>query len=259
MSSELILFMYIVIFLYGIVIGSFLNVCILRVPLKESIAKERSHCMSCGGQLKWYDLVPLFSYLFLGGKCRYCKAKISIQYPLVEAINGLGYMFIFFINGINIASILYSLCFSALLVLAVVDWRTYEIPIGVNIFIGILGIVRLILILLEIEDGNVIEMLIGAVSVAGFLLIIRVASQGKAMGGGDVKLMAAAGLLIGVKEIILALVIGCIVGSIIHIARMKISGEGRVLAMGPYLAIGIFISMLFGKPLINWYLALLGI
>lgn len=130
MPSELILFIYVVVFLYGLCIGSFLNVCIYRIPLKESVAKSRSHCMSCGGQLKWYDLVPLFSYLFLRGRCRQCKAKISIQYPLVEALNGLGYVFIFLINGINLTSILYSLCFSALIVLSVIDFRTYEIPLG---------------------------------------------------------------------------------------------------------------------------------
>ena len=89
---------YAMIFLFGIVIGSFLNVCILRIPAKESIAKERSHCMSCGYQLAWYDLVPLFSYIFLGGKCRKCKKHISLQYPLVEALNGVLYVLIFLVN-----------------------------------------------------------------------------------------------------------------------------------------------------------------
>ena len=112
MLSELILFtifLYITIGLFGITIGSFLNVCIYRIPKKENIATTRSHCMECNTQLKWYDLVPLFSWLFLRGKCRYCKAKISVQYPLVELANGIGYVWIFFVNGINFISILYCL------------------------------------------------------------------------------------------------------------------------------------------------------
>ena len=251
MQSELILFIYVVVFLYGLCIGSFLNVCIYRIPLKESIAKSRSHCMSCGGQLKWYDLVPLFSYLFLRGKCRQCKAKISIQYPLVESLNGLGYVFIFYINGINITSILYSLCFSALIVLSVIDFRTYEIPLGINIFIFVLGIIGT-----ATDYTNWLEHILGFVVVSGFLYLLVWVTKGRAMGGGDVKLMAAAGLLIGLKNSILALILGCIVGSVIHIARMKIQKKDHVLAFGPYLSIGIFIAMLFGNSFINWYFSL---
>lgn len=251
MRSELILFIYVVVFLYGLCIGSFLNVCIYRIPLKESVAKSRSHCMSCGGQLKWYDLVPLFSYLFLRGRCRQCKAKISIQYPLVEALNGLGYVFIFYINGINLTSILYSLCFSALIVLSVIDFRTYEIPFGINVFIFILGIISTVA-----DYTNWLEHILGFVVVSGFLYILVLVTKGRAMGGGDVKLMAAAGLLIGLKNSVLALILGCIIGSIIHIARMKIQNKDHVLAFGPYLSVGIFIAMLFGNSFINWYFSL---
>ena len=130
---------------YGIIIGSFLNVCIYRIPKNESIVVVRSHCMSCGKQIKWYDLVPLISFLILRGKCRYCKTKLSWQYPAVEALNGILYGIIVLVNGFNATSILYCLATSALLVLSVIDWRTYEIPPSLNIFIGILGIIRLAL------------------------------------------------------------------------------------------------------------------
>ena len=83
---------YVICFIFGIIIGSFVNVLIYRLPLHENIVTENSHCMTCGHKLKWYDLFPLFSYLFLRGKCRYCKAKLSVQYPLVEFINGLFYV-----------------------------------------------------------------------------------------------------------------------------------------------------------------------
>ena len=164
MLGEIIPFIYVIIFLYGLCIGSFLNVCIYRIPLKESVAKSRSHCMSCGNQLKWYDLVPLFSYLFLRGKCRKCKAKISVQYPIVETLNGLGYVFIFWVNDINLTSILYSLCFSALIVLTVIDWRTFEIPFGINIFIFILGVIETIA-----DYHHIVNHLLGFISVSGFL------------------------------------------------------------------------------------------
>ena len=136
--------LYVVIFLFGIVIGSFLNVCILRIPLKESIAKDRSHCMSCGYQLAWFDLIPLFSYIFLGGRCRKCKTHISLQYPLVEGLNGVLYVLIFLVNGWSIDSVIYCLLTSALIVLSVIDFRTYEIPMGVNLFILALGLIHLI-------------------------------------------------------------------------------------------------------------------
>lgn len=240
---------YAVLFLFGIVIGSFLNVCILRIPLKESVAKERSHCMSCGYQLAWYDMIPLFSYLFLGGKCRKCKSHISLQYPLVEALNGVLYVLIFLVNGWSIDSVIYCLLASALIVLSVIDFRTYEIPFGINLFILALGLIHLIFHL-----GDWVDYGIGLLAVSGFLWILYQISKGAAIGGGDVKLMGAAGLLIGWKLSILAFLLGCIIGSVIHVIRMKVSGAEHRLAMGPYLAAGIMIAVLWGNQFLNWYL-----
>ena len=150
--------------LYGIVIGSFLNVLILRIPLKESITLKRSHCMTCGHTLSWYELIPLFSYLFLGGKCRHCKAHISAQYPIVEATNGILYVIFFLAKGITIETFLYCLCASALLALSVIDWRTKEIPTGFILFILTLGLVRLFT-----DLGNWSQYVIGLFAVSGFL------------------------------------------------------------------------------------------
>ena len=246
------LILYLPIFLYGIVIGSFLNVCIYRIPLGESIAKERSHCMTCGYQLRWFDLVPLFSWLALRGKCRKCKTPISPQYPIIEAVNGVLYVLIFAVNGMNLVSILYCLMASALLALSVIDFRTYEIPFGFNVFIGVLGLIRIF-----IDLDNWSEYVIGFFAVSVLLEIILVASKGRAIGGGDVKLMAAAGLLVGWKLIILAFFIGCILGSVIHIIRMKVSHAEHVLAMGPYLSAGVLISALWGTQFIDWYFGFL--
>lgn len=246
--------LYVIIFLYGIVIGSFLNVCIFRLPLKQDIVKVRSHCMSCDYQLKWYDLVPLFSYLFLKGRCRKCGAKISPQYPIIEATNGVLYVLVFLIKGINVDSLLYSLLFSALLALSIIDFRTYEIPVGFNYFIAALGLIKI-----ATDYKNWSNYLLGAVCVSLFLLILFFCSKGRAIGGGDIKLMAAAGLLIGWKLIVLAFFVGCILGAIIHLIRMRVSKAGRVLAMGPYLSMGIALAVLWGDRFITWYLSLLGL
>ncbi|MBR6303410.1 MAG: prepilin peptidase [Lachnospiraceae bacterium] len=244
------LILSIIIFLYGIVIGSFLNVLIYRIPKHENIATKRSHCMECGYQLKWYDLIPLFSYLFLRGRCRKCGTRISIQYPIIEAANGILYVLIFLRYGLTIETLLYCLLFSALLALSVIDFRTFEIPVGFNIFILILGLVRV-----ATDYKNWLLYLIGLVSVSLFLFAIFAITKGRGIGGGDVKLMAATGLLLGWKLNLLGFVMGCILGSIIHIIRMKVSKEGRTLAMGPYLSLGVVLTVFFGEYIISWYMS----
>jgi leader peptidase (prepilin peptidase)/N-methyltransferase len=246
--------LYIIVFLYGIIIGSFLNVCIYRIPKKENIVTTRSHCMTCGYQLKWYDLVPLFSFVVLGGKCRKCKTKLSVQYPLIEGLNGVLYLIVFIRYGLSVDSLLYCLLFSALLALSVIDFRTYEIPVVFNYFILTLGLVRI-----ATDYTHWQQYVIGFLSVSVVLAILYFASRGRAIGGGDVKLMAVCGLLLGWKLNVLAFFAGCILGSIIHVIRMKVTKEGHVLAMGPYLSLGVALSVLFGDYFLNWYLGLLGL
>ena len=136
------IFLYYIVIIYGLLIGSFLNVLILRIPEGENFVVTRSHCVKCGYQLAWYDMIPVFSYLFLGGKCRKCGEKISVQYPVIEALNAILYFVVFYVNGFQVLSVLYCLVASVLLVIAVIDFRTYEIPLGLTIFIGIMGIIR---------------------------------------------------------------------------------------------------------------------
>lgn len=247
MTEEIII--GIVVFLFGITIGSFLNVCIFRIPNKENIVSERSHCMACGNVLKWYELIPLFSFLMQGGKCRHCHSKLSWQYPFVEALNGITWTWIFLVHGLSVESILFCMCASTLIVLSVIDWRTFEIPIGCNIFITVLGIIRLLTDLAHWRTY-----VLGFFAVSVFLYIIYLATRGRGIGGGDIKLMAAAGLLVGWKNILLSLLIGSVVGSVVHLLRMKIQKKEHVLAMGPYLAVGIFTAMLYGSDIIRWYM-----
>lgn len=241
----------VIIFLYGITIGSFLNVCIYRLPEKENIVTTRSHCMSCGCQLKWYDLIPLFSWLALGGRCRQCRARISIQYPVIEASNGVLYLIVFACRGISIETLLYCLMASALLALSVIDFRTFEIPVGFNIWIAALGLVR---VLTDLSHWT--EYAIGFFAVSAVLCVIYLATQGRGIGGGDIKLMAASGLLLGWKCNILAFLVGCVLGSVIHLVRMRLVKADHTLAMGPYLSLGIYISALWGPQILDWYLSL---
>ena len=253
-----IVLLFVMLFLLGIIVGSFLNVLIFRIPLKEDIAVERSHCMHCGHVLSWYELIPLFSWIIQGGKCRACKAKISIQYPIVEALNAILWMAIVWVWGLQWETVLFCVCSSILIVIAVIDERTQEIPVGLNIAIAILGIIRVILSLTHAVYSSEpwYAYVIGAFVVSGLFLIIVLVTKGRGMGGGDVKLMAAAGLLLGWKHIILAMMIGCVLGSAIHIVRMNVGKKkkkSRVLAFGPYLAMGIYLTILFGNPIIEWY------
>lgn len=244
--------LFLFVFLYGIVIGSFLNVLIYRLPNGEDIVLKRSHCMKCGYILKWYDLIPIISFLFLKGKCRKCNDKISLQYPMIELLNGIFYLLIFYIKGFHITSIIYCLFVSTLIVISVIDWITFEIPIGLNYFIFILAI---IIFVINIE--NWIPHVIGFFAISGFLFIIYLCSKGRAIGGGDIKLMAVCGFLLGFKLIILSFILGCIFGSVIHLIRMRISNQDNRLAFGPYLCFGMFLALLFGNQLISWYFNLL--
>lgn len=251
MPAVITVLLYIVIFLFGIVIGSFLNVCIYRIPAKESLIPN-SHCMNCGHRLRWYDLFPLFSYMLLKGRCRYCGVKLSPQYPLVELCNGILYVTAFMAGGYTVISVLYCLMASALLVISVIDERTFEIPPQLNVFLLAVGILVCIA-----DRSHLIDHLIGLVCVSAALYLLYMVSNGAAIGGGDIKLMASAGLILGWQKILLAFFAGCILGSVIHMIRIRVTKAGRTLAMGPYLAMGIYLAALWGDAAIAWYFGLL--
>ena len=143
---------------------------------------------------------------------------------------------------------------SALLVLSIIDWRTFEIPFCLNVFLFVLGVAAVIL-----DRGNVVDHLIGMICISGLLEVLYLVSGGRAIGGGDIKLMFACGLILGWKRIILAFLLGCVIGSVIHTVRIKVSKVGHMLAMGPYLSAGIFLAALWGNTWISWYLSKLGL
>ena len=240
--------------LLGACVGSFLNVLIYRIPKGEEFVRTPSHCMTCGHQLKWYELVPVFSWLAQKGKCRSCGVKLSAQYPIVEATNGLMWLLTgILFRGDWLTAGLYCGLFSLLLVAAVIDWREFIIPNGINLAIFLLGLVRL-----ATDLQNWLFYLVGMLAVSLVFLLLHIATGGNGLGMGDVKLVAAAGLLLGWPKMILAVLLGSLAGALIHSARMK-RGAGRKLAFGPYLAAGIWFAALVGQPLIEAYLGLFGL
>lgn len=237
--------------LLGLCVGSFCNVLIFRLPKNEEFVKTPSHCLTCGHRLHWYELIPVVSWLAQRGKCRSCGVKISVQYPIMEALNGAAWLLAAWLfQGDVIRTVLYSVLFSLLTVVTVIDWRTFEIPNGLNLAIFFLGVIQLV-----IDRENWPLYLIGMCSVSLLFLLLWFITHGNGLGMGDVKLMAAAGLLLGWPRTLLAMIIGSISGAVIHTIRMK-RGAGRKLAFGPYLSAGIWVAALFGEQLIVAYLGL---
>lgn len=239
--------------LLGLCVGSFCNVLIYRIPRGEEFVRTHSHCMTCGHVLVWYELIPLVSWLVQKGKCRACGTRLSPHYPIVEGLNGGMWLLtgvLFWGDALHMA--LYCALFSLLLVLAVVDWRTFEIPNGLNLAILALGLVQLCA-----DWENRTLYLIGMCSVSLLFLALWWLTKGAGLGMGDIKLMATAGLLLGWPRILLSMLAGSVTGAVIHLIRMR-HGAGRKLAFGPYLAAGIWFSALLGQPLIEAYLKLLG-
>ena len=244
----------ILLFLLGLCVGSFCNVLIYRIPKGEEFVKTGSHCMQCGHELKWFELIPVVSWLIQKGKCRACGGKLSAQYPVVEALNGIMWLLTGFLyRGDWLTVGLYCGLFSMLMVLTVIDWRTFTIPNGINLVIFLLGVVRLVT-----DLDNWLTYLIGMLAVSVVFLLLHILTGGNGLGMGDVKLVAAAGLLIGWQKMLLAVIVGSLAGAIIHSVRMK-NGAGRKLAFGPYLAGGIWLAALVGGQLISAYLGLFGL
>ena len=238
------------IFGLGIIIGSFLNVCISRLPENQSLIFGPSHCMKCNSRIKPYDLIPVFSWFLLKGKCRICQEKISFRYPLVEALNGVLWITSYLRFGWSAKTLLVALLFSALIVIAFMDWDTQEINTGVVIFIGLLSIPSFFLT----NDASIFERLIGAAIISIPFFIIGYITNG--IGFGDVLLMAAAGLFLGFPNTLVAAFLGMIFASIVGIIIKAVTKNSR-FAFGPWLSVGIAFSALYGKEIVNWYLSLL--
>ena len=190
--------MILFVLLIGLIIGSFLNVCIYRIAREESISYPPSHCTSCGYELKWKDLVPVISYLFIKGKCRMCKEKISIRYPIVELVNGIIYCMLFLKFGITIVFIKYCVLASILIVIGMIDYDTKFVYRSTTIFALVTGFVFVIINWVMHKNG-VVDSLIGALIGFGIIFLIVILTRG--MGEGDIEIATVCGLFLGVKGI----------------------------------------------------------
>ena len=247
MDIALTIVLSVVMFAFGSVVGSFLNVVAYRVPIKESLVKGRSHCTTCGRRILNRDLIPVFSWIFLGGRCRFCNSKISSRYMGVELITGLSYLAAYLKLGLTIELAYAVVLFPILMVLSLWDIDRKEIPYACSISIAVLGLISFLT-----AQMPWYEHLIGAAIIAVPFAVLAFLG---AMGGGDVQLMAAAGLLLG-WSVVPAAMIGIILGAIFGII-IKAMTKHNLICFGPFLSVGIAAGYLFGSDIINAYLGLI--
>jgi leader peptidase (prepilin peptidase)/N-methyltransferase len=255
-----------IIFLFGICIGSFLNVVIIRLPMENpedrSLTKRSSHCMTCGTPIRPIDLIPVFSWIFLKGKCHSCGEKISARYPIVESLNGILYVLTFMVLDINAKAIITCVLMSLLIVIAFMDWDTQEIDLV------IVGLILLLAVPAAIftDDVTLKHRIIGALIISVPFFIIgevsrpiirkRCGEDFRAIEKGDTALMFAAGALLGTQAVIVSAFIGVIAAAIGGIIIKVITKDSK-FAFGPYLSMGIAVAMLWGNEIANWYISLL--
>ncbi|MBU2590716.1 MAG: prepilin peptidase [Nitrospinota bacterium] len=238
-------------FILGTIIGSFLNVCIYRLPRKESVVSPPSHCRSCDSRIAWYDNVPIVSWLVLRGKCRGCGSPISIEYPIVEFVTGLIYLFTYLRYGQSPYLVIYLLLFSAFLVIAIIDFKHQIIPDMITLPGTAIGIAAPFFLNYMTPKASIIGLLVGG----GLFFLIALLSRG-GMGGGDIKLMAMIGTFVGWPGVLVTTMIGSLLGAIVGIALMIMGKKGRKsqIPFGPFLIIGATVYILWGGYIIRWYL-----
>lgn len=226
-------------------IGSFLNVCIYRIPKKIKFISGRSKCTTCNRELGFIDLIPVISYLQTRGKCRYCGEKISLQYPVIEIINAVLYLFSYIYYGnFNVNFFISCILISVLIVVSVIDIQTMEIFDRFHFIIFTIGIIYVIY-----NKSNTVDHLVGALAISIPMLILSLLFNG--FGGGDIKLMFASGFLLSWQPIIIAIMIACILGSVYGII-FRLNGKSQI-PFGPFLSVGIITSYFYGEKIWNFY------
>lgn len=256
---------YLPVFILGAIIGSFLNVCIYRVPRNESVVRPASRCTSCGRPIRFYDNIPVLSYIFLRGKCRYCKTNLSLRYPLIELLNAVLYVLVLRRFGTESPWILgvYLVFVSVLVVIFFIDLDYQIIPNSLTLPGIPLSLVLGSTILPDPFSGNELLGVKGSLTgfAAGGGFFYAVAMLGKAvfkkdaMGGGDIKMMAMVGGLLGWKGVILTTFMGSLFGSVTGVTLILLKGRewGSRIPFGPYLAMGALITLFWGRDILQWY------
>lgn len=252
-------------FLFGAVIGSFLNVCIYRIPRSQSVVWPASRCPSCNNPISPYDNIPLFSYfVLLRGRCRSCSRKISLRYPLVEALNAFSYLFVFWRFGPEWSAAVYGIFCSAMIVITFIDYDFQIIPDRITLPGIPIGLIAGSFLLpdpfLRSTALGFSASVIGAVSGFSFFYLVAFLSikllKKEGMGGGDIKMMAMVGAFLGWKAVLLTTFLGSLFGAVIGIGLMLFKGKekGSLIPFGPFLALGAVVSLFFGQEILLWYL-----
>jgi leader peptidase (prepilin peptidase)/N-methyltransferase len=245
-------------FTLGAVIGSFLNVCIYRIPAGESIVHPPSRCPACGSGIRWYQNVPILSYLLLRGRCAACGVRISARYPLVEALTGVLFVLVFYRFGLHGATLVYWLFAAALVVVTFIDLDHQIIPDVISlpgIFVGFLCA-------LAIPWLSWTDSLLGILAGGGSLYLVaagyELLTKKEGMGGGDIKLLAMIGAFLGWQAILPIVFFSSLVGTLVGVPVMLIKNADSKLAIpfGPFLAVAALFYLFWGPALIRWYLGM---
>jgi leader peptidase (prepilin peptidase)/N-methyltransferase len=254
------------IFVFGTVVGSFLNVCIWRIPREESLLKPGSHCPKCNTPIAWYDNIPIVSYLVLRGRCRHCGERISIRYAVVEALTGALFVCLYLKFGLTIAFAVYCALVASFIAVTFIDIDHYIIPNRITF--GGIGVGLVLSFTAKYLPGdrfvvtNTVQALLGGVVFAGILYVLDQVSKlifkKPGMGGGDVKLAAMIGLFVGLRLVLPVILVASVVGSVIGIgiliARRKEEPDpSHYIPFGPYLVLGTIIVLFFGENMWEYW------
>jgi leader peptidase (prepilin peptidase)/N-methyltransferase len=248
---------YIVVGLFGLAVGSFLNVVIYRVPRKIGFVLERSACPHCGKLLKWYHNIPLVSFIFLRGRCAFCSKPISWRYPLVELANSLAYLYFYSAYGPGISFVAYAFVSSALLTIFLIDLEFQIIPDMITVPGMVLGLAAS----LAPHGIGIINSLIGLVVGGGTLYLIALLGdflfKKESMGGGDIKMAAMLGAFVGWQKVLLIFMSSAVIGLVVSVGLMAVSARirrERIIPFGPFLALAAMLAIVCGDQIIRYYL-----
>ena len=250
-----------IIFLYGICIGSFLNVVIIRLPRGESLIKRSSHCMTCGAKIRLIDLIPVFSWLFLRGRCRYCGEKVSVRYPLTELFFALVTLLCLLRFDLTVTCLRNWIFLCCLFCLSLVDLESYTIPDGCLLT----TVAAWILALPFLRSGRaeILRSVLAAVAFGGGILLLSIVMDkllGKeSLGGGDVKLFAVVGLYLGFAATLFAVMLSCLMGLGFALVMSRHGEKGKAIPFGPSISLAAAFMLLYGQGLVKWYIGLLGL
>ena len=240
----------------GACIASFANVVSLRSETDESFIKGRSRCPACGGTLRWFELIPVISWLIQGGKCRLCKASISPRYLIVEILGAATFALSFVRYGFSLDMLIAFGVMTILLLIGLIDFTTMEIP---DVLVVALLPFAIGAIWVQ-PDITLLSRGIGLLTISVPMLILALLIKG-AFGGGDIKLMAVIGILLGWQGILFAFFVAVVIAGSIALTLIirKKAKKGAQMAFGPYLCIGTAVAFIYGREIITWYLGLYGL